>query len=99
MQIGSGFWEEFDHIHTYVHTHIHTRNRSQYTRNAQYQTCLAGFDNTIMAWRHLVKTIVVRPISSPRSKNASDRNFAKIEFLIASCCTYKDLSGGGGFDS
>jgi len=36
-------WEEFDHIHTYTHTY--TRNRSQYTRNAQYQTCFAGFDN------------------------------------------------------
>jgi len=32
-------------------------------------------------------------ISSPQSKNAPDRNFVKIEFLIASCCTYKDLSG------
>jgi len=43
MQIGSVVWEEFDHIHTYTHTY--TRNRSQYTRNAQYQTCFSGFDN------------------------------------------------------
>jgi len=31
-------------------------------------------------------------ISSPQSKNAPDRNFVKIEFLIATC-TYHDLSG------
>jgi len=42
MQIGSVVWEEFYHIHTYTHTY--TRNWSQYTRNAQYQTCFAGFD-------------------------------------------------------
>jgi len=47
MQIGSVVWEEFDHIHTYIHTYIHTefgQRGSQYTRNAQYQTCFAGFD-------------------------------------------------------
>jgi len=48
MQIGSVVWEEFYYIHTYIHTytHIHTYTRkwSQYTRNAQYQTCFAGFD-------------------------------------------------------
>ena len=49
MQIGSVVWEEFDHIglHTYIHTYIHTESGqcgSQYTRNAQYQTCFAGFD-------------------------------------------------------
>jgi len=41
-------WEEFDHIHTYIHTYIHTESGqcgSQYTRNALYQTCFAGFDN------------------------------------------------------
>ena len=48
MQIGSVVWEEFDQIHTYIHTYIHTefgQCGSQYTRNAQYQTCFAGFDN------------------------------------------------------
>jgi len=48
MQIGSVVWEEFYHIHTYIHTYIHTefgQCGSQYTRNAQYQTCFAGFDN------------------------------------------------------
>ena len=45
MQIGSVVWEEFLHIQTYIHTY--TRNWSQYMRNAQYQTCLAGFDNNI----------------------------------------------------
>ena len=39
MQIGSVVWKEFLHIHTYTHTY--TRNWSQYTRNAQYQTCFA----------------------------------------------------------
>ena len=31
--------------HTYIHTYVHTELvYSQYTRNAQYQTCFAGFD-------------------------------------------------------
>ena len=45
--MGSVVWEEFDHI-AYIHTYIHTefgQRGSQYTRNAQYQTCFAGFDN------------------------------------------------------
>jgi len=48
MQIGSVVWEEFDHIHTYIHTYIDTESGqcgSQHTRNAQYQTCFAGFYN------------------------------------------------------
>jgi len=46
MQIGSVVWEEFDHIHTYIHMEF-GQCGSQYTRNAQYQTCFAGFDNVI----------------------------------------------------
>jgi len=42
MQISSVDWENFYHIHTYTHTY--TRIWSEYTRNAQYQTCFAGFD-------------------------------------------------------
>jgi len=45
MQIGLVVWEEFDHIHTYIHTES-GQCGSQYTRNAQYQTCFAGFDNS-----------------------------------------------------
>jgi len=43
MQIGSVVWEEFDHIHTYIHTES-GQCSSQFTCNAQYQTCFAGFD-------------------------------------------------------
>jgi len=44
MQIVSVVWEVFDHIHIYIHTEF-GQCGSQYTRNAQYQTCFAGFDN------------------------------------------------------
>jgi len=45
MQIRSVLWEELLDIHTYIHTEF-GQCGSQYTGDAQYQTCFAGFDKT-----------------------------------------------------
>jgi len=65
---------------------IHTQPfKTQYRRKEKktitpYMAYMAPPGETIVA------------ISSPWSKNAWDWNLVKIEILIASCCTYKDLS-------
>jgi len=58
MQIGSVVWEEFYHIHTYIHTES-GQCGCQYTRNAQYQTCFAGFDKYSLVMESYILAIII----------------------------------------
>ena len=77
MQIGSVVWEEFYHIHTYTHTY--TRNWSQYTRNAQYQTCFAGFDKFKVYTSTVLRSLLVNFTA------VSDFQFIKFNVLCPEC--------------